>query len=93
MVLKKVKKWGNPLRDFYSVKCKKLFNSIYKNPLTSISQAKYYDHYNKNVHNKKLKKKQRDKMYKIELNYLQSLTKNLSGIKNVFRCRLWWWFF
>ena len=81
---KESEKWGNPLRDFYSVKCKNCSIVYIKNPLTSISQAKYYDHYNKNVHNKEIKKKkQRDIMYKIELNYLQSLTKNLSGIKNV----------
>mgnify|MGYP001173228534 CR=1 FL=1 len=81
---KKYEKWGRPVRDFYSVKCKNCCIVYIKNPLTTEAQSNFYDNYLENVHQKNKKKnRQRSKMYQIELDFLLSAISNSKNLKSV----------
>ena len=57
---KSYEKWGEKVRNFYSVKCKNCELVYLKNPLSNKTQSLYYKNYATNVHQKgNLKNKQR----------------------------------
>lgn len=67
------KPWGKPVRDFYTVECKKCGLVYLKNPLTNKNQNLFYSKYMTKVHQKKkIKVKQRAEMYKLEFNFLSA---------------------
>lgn len=81
---KSYEKWGEKVRNFYSVKCKNCELVYLKNPLSNKTQSLYYKNYATNVHQKgNLKNKQRSIMYKHELNYLIETADNFKKIKDV----------
>ncbi len=77
-------KWGENVRNFSSVKCKKCKIVYLKNPLSNDAQSLYYKNYLNNVHQKKnVKKKQRTIMYKHELDYLIDSIEDFTKINDV----------
>ena len=81
---KNYEKWGEKVRNFYSVKCKNCRLIYVKNPLSNEYQSLYYKFYATNFHQKNITKvKQRSEMYKHELNYLLETVEDFKKIKDV----------